>query len=497
MRYWPALLLLLAGPAQAQQQLPSGSPGDMIYRGASAWARLPGGTGGCPLISQGATVAATWQCDLSGSTGLKLLNQATNTVLGNNTGGTHWPIPITMSAALDTIGFDTLRPPSPGSLLVKSQNPGTWQALPVPTLVGWTLLTVGPQQPPQWSPQISAAIPGVSGDCLMSNGVGVPPTYQTCPGAGVTPAAFTKADDTNVTLTLTGTPATALLQDVTITAGWTGTLANARLANMAANTFKGNVTGSTASPTDVTFTACASDGSHALTYVNGSGFACTAISTGITPAALTVGNDTNVVLTLGGTPATSLLQAASITAGWAGSLANARLATMAANTVKGNFTSGTASPTDNTMPSCSTDGQHALTYTSGSGLNCTTITGNAASLNENIEFVIDGGGSAITTGVKGDLEVSFNCQITRARQMADQSGSIITNIWKAAFASFPPTVANKITSTTPPTITSASTSSDTTLSSWTTGISAGDILRFNVDGATTIQRVTVSLTCSR
>jgi hypothetical protein len=234
-----------------------------------------------------------------------------------------------------------------------------------------------------------------------------------------------------------------------------------------------------------------------LTYVNGSGFACTAISTGVTPAALTANSDTNITLTLGGTPTTSLLQATSITAGFAGSLANSRLATMAANTVKGNFTSGTASPTDNTMPSCSTDGAHALTYTSGSGLNCTSITAGAASSNTNIEFVIDGGGSTITSGIKGDLEVSFNCTITRARQMADQSGSIVTNIWKAAFASFPPTVANKITSSTPPTITSASTSSDTTLSSWTTSVTAGDILRFNIDAATTIQRVTLSLTCLR
>lgn len=46
--------------------------------------------------------------------------------------------------------------------------------------------------------------------------------------ASVTPAALTKADDTNVTLTLGGTPATALLQATSITAGWTGTLAASR-----------------------------------------------------------------------------------------------------------------------------------------------------------------------------------------------------------------------------------------------------------------------------
>lgn len=48
---------------------------------------------------------------------------------------------------------------------------------------------------------------------------------------GVTPAALTKVDDTNVTLTLGGTPATALLQATSLTLGWTGTLADARIAS--------------------------------------------------------------------------------------------------------------------------------------------------------------------------------------------------------------------------------------------------------------------------
>jgi hypothetical protein len=43
-----------------------------------------------------------------------------------------------------------------------------------------------------------------------------------------------------------------------------------------------------------------------------------------TAAALTEVNDTNVTLTLGGTPSTALLQAVSITAGWAGQLAVGR-----------------------------------------------------------------------------------------------------------------------------------------------------------------------------
>jgi hypothetical protein len=51
--------------------------------------------------------------------------------------------------------------------------------------------------------------------------------------SGVTPAALTKVDDTNVTLTLGGTPSTALLQATSLTLGWTGTLADARIASAA------------------------------------------------------------------------------------------------------------------------------------------------------------------------------------------------------------------------------------------------------------------------
>ena len=51
---------------------------------------------------------------------------------------------------------------------------------------------------------------------------------------GVTPAALTKVNDTNVTLTLGGTPATALLQATSLTLGWTGTLADGRIASAAA-----------------------------------------------------------------------------------------------------------------------------------------------------------------------------------------------------------------------------------------------------------------------
>lgn len=110
-----------------------------------------------------------------------------------------------------------------------------------------------------------------------------------------------------------------------------------------------------------------------------------------------------------------------------------------------------------------------------------------------ITIIIDGGGSAITTGVKGHLEIPFACTINRATLLADQSGSIVIDVWKDTYANFPPDNADSITASAPPTLSSAQKSQDTTLSGWTTSITAGDILAFNVDSCSTITRVTLSL----
>ena len=110
-----------------------------------------------------------------------------------------------------------------------------------------------------------------------------------------------------------------------------------------------------------------------------------------------------------------------------------------------------------------------------------------------ITFIIDGGGSAITTGIKGALEIPFACTINRVTLLADQSGSIVIDIWKQAYADYPPEDANSITASAPPTLSSAIMSQDSTLTDWTTAITAGDCLMFNVDSITTCTWVTLSL----
>lgn len=141
---------------------------------------------------------------------------------------------------------------------------------------------------------------------------------------GITPTGspLTRVDDANVTLTLGGAPATALLQAVSITAGWSGQLSPARGGTGVNNgsstiTVGGSFTMSGAFTFNGTLT-----GNTSVTFPTSGTLATVGqIPTG---AALTRVDDTNVTLTLGGSPGTALVNAASITAGWNGQLSLAR-----------------------------------------------------------------------------------------------------------------------------------------------------------------------------
>jgi len=152
----------------------------------------------------------------------------------------------------------------------------------------------------------------------------LPLSIDTSGGISISGAALTKTDDTNVTLSLGGTPTTALLVATSLTLGWTGTLARARggTGTGAATTNGQLLIGNTGTGNWSVSTLTAGTN---ITITNGAG-TITINSTGEgTPAALTRVDDTNVTLVLGGTPTTALLQATSLTLGWTGTLAAARL----------------------------------------------------------------------------------------------------------------------------------------------------------------------------
>jgi len=124
--------------------------------------------------------------------------------------------------------------------------------------------------------------------------------------------------------------------------------------------------------------------------------------------------------------------------------------------------------------------------------------GNITALKEiGIVCSIDGGGSAITTGEKGHLEIPFDCTITGWTLLADQSGSIVIDVWNDTYANFPPTVADTIAGSEKPTLSAVQKNQDLALGTWTTSVDAGDILAFNVDSASTVERVTLTITATR
>jgi len=105
---------------------------------------------------------------------------------------------------------------------------GTWDASTnTPTLAdgtgtsGWyyRVTTAGTQD--LGSGNITFSV----GDDVSYNGS----TWERIPAATITGNALTKTDDTNVTLTLGGSPSTALVDATSITVGWSGTLADGRI----------------------------------------------------------------------------------------------------------------------------------------------------------------------------------------------------------------------------------------------------------------------------
>ena len=115
-----------------------------------------------------------------------------------------------------------------------------------------------------------------------------------------------------------------------------------------------------------------------------------------------------------------------------------------------------------------------------------------------VGIVLDGGGSVITTGGKGFLRVPFACTITGwtllSTDASATAGSLVVDVWKTSYGSYPPSVADTITASAKPTLSGANKNASTTLTGWTTAIAAGDVLGFSVDSASTVTRIVLTLT---
>jgi len=94
---------------------------------------------------------------------------------------------------------------------------------------------------------------------------------------------------------------------------------------------------------------------------------------------------------------------------------------------------------------------------------------------------------ASVTGVVGYITIPYNGTITGWQVIGDISGNCVFDVWKTS-AGIIPTVANTITGTEKPTLTAQQINSDLALTTWTTAVTAGDIVAINLDSASTLSK---------
>jgi hypothetical protein len=137
---------------------------------------------------------------------------------------------------------------------------------------------------------------------------------------------------------------------------------------------------------------------------------------------------------------------------------------------------------------------NGTSYTFGAGAANALIT--ALSLNAAIEFFMDGGGSVISTGVRGYIEVPFACTIAAWTVVSDQNG-LVCDIWRANGA-LPTSSAQSIVGGGNLPQSSGSTYSHAAPSSWTSvSLAKQDVLVFNVTLSSNITKCLVSLDVTR
>ena len=108
-----------------------------------------------------------------------------------------------------------------------------------------------------------------------------------------------------------------------------------------------------------------------------------------------------------------------------------------------------------------------------------------------VGITVDGGGSALTTGLKGFYRVPFSGTITGYSLQSDITGSVVFDVWKANDSI--PDNGDSITASVQPTLSSAQYVDSTTLTGWNIDVNAGDVIGFNIDSASTLTRVTLQL----
>jgi len=120
-----------------------------------------------------------------------------------------------------------------------------------------------------------------------------------------------------------------------------------------------------------------------------------------------------------------------------------------------------------------------------------TSTGWIYSADNNLDvigIVVDGGGSVLTTGIKGTRYMPYACTITGWDLRSDVSGDVVFDVKVGGVS---------IAGTEKPTLAGASSANDMALKTWSVDVDAGDVVEFIIDSVATIKRATLSVIITR